>query len=685
MLTSIDYQNALNDQQLRAVTSTQGPHLVIAGAGSGKTRVLVYRTAYLVEQGVDPSGILLLTFTRRAANEMLERAAAILDDRCRNVSGGTFHSFANMILRQYALRAGLPENFTILDEADAGSVISRIRQDKGLQKLDKKFPRKDTILSVISKSINKQTDTAAVIDEEYPHFQQWTSAIEEIKRDYTRAKREMGALDFDDLLTVLHRLLQTQKDVRLALGRRYRYLMVDEYQDTNRIQAQIIRLLACEHDNVMVVGDDSQSIYSFRGAHFKNIIHFPDDFPGTTVIKLEENYRSSQPILNLTNEIILSAREKFEKILFTRNEGGCRPVYRDVMNENAQSKYIVQKIQELVREGTGLGEIAVLFRSGWHSNDLEIELSSGGISFVKYGGHKFLESAHVKDVVSYLRLVHNPSDQVSWMRVLTLMRGVGPKTAAAIAEEAARSGSAGMADHRHVRKHAGVKRLFEFLQTLDHRAQPPAEILDLALQFYYPLLMDQYDDYDKRANDLESLQKIVERYTSLPDFLADLTLDPPEKSRMEAQRRGKDRSSLVLSTIHSAKGLEWDTVFVIHLCEGMMPSYRAFDNTDALEEERRLFYVAATRAKRNLFLLRPQIISSRALGGNNGTPYTRVSRFLGEGRILDMLVDIESRRVQAFDSQWPSTSGRRKMDPSMLSDYFDRTDSAWDNRHMDDW
>jgi DNA helicase-2/ATP-dependent DNA helicase PcrA len=684
MLTLIDYNQALNQQQLQAVTSINGPHLVIAGAGSGKTRVLVYRTAYLVEQGTDPTNILLLTFTRRAANEMLERASAILDDRCRKVSGGTFHSFANLILRQYATRIELPVNFTILDEADTGFVINRIRQDKGLHKLDKRFPRKDTISAIISKSINKNTDVAAVMYDEYPQFQQWIEEIEQIKQDYAVAKREMGALDFDDLLIALRNLLQTKEDVRTALSQHYRYIMVDEYQDTNRIQAEIIQLLACDHDNVMVVGDDSQSIYSFRGAHFKNIIHFPDVFPGTKVIKLEENYRSSQPILDLTNEIILSAREKFEKILFTRNEGGCRPVYRDMLNENAQSKYIICKIQELLQEGTTLGEIAVLFRSGWHSNDLEIELSSCGIPFVKYGGYKFLESAHVKDAVSYLRLVQNPSDQVSWIRVLTLMRGVGPKTALTIAKEAS-AGNAVMVTNKHVQKHASVKRLLEFLKTIDPAVQSPTEILDLALQFYYPFLMDQYDDYDKRANDLESLQKIVERYASLNDFLTDLTLDPPEKSRLEAQRHGKDKSSLVLSTIHSAKGLEWDTVFVIHLCEGFMPSYRSFDNTEALEEERRLFYVASTRAKRNLFLLRPQMVSSRALGGNNGTPFTRVSRFLGEGRILDLLVDIESQQMYSGEETWQRSAGGKMKNLAALSDYFDRTESAWDNRHSDDW
>jgi len=677
MLSSIDYPQALNEQQLNAVTSTRGPHLVIAGAGSGKTRVLVYRTAYLVDQGVDPHQILLLTFTRRAANEMLERASAILDDRCRNVSGGTFHSFANTILRQYAQRIDLPRNFTILDEADAASVIQRIREEKGLNKLDKRFPRKDTISAIISKSVNKGTDVADIICDEYPQFLQWSEMVQQIKNDYMIRKREMDALDFDDLLIVLRNLLDTKEDVRRQLSRRYAYIMVDEYQDTNKVQAEIVRLLACEHDNVMVVGDDSQSIYSFRGAHFRNILDFPQSFPGTRVVKLEENYRSSQPILDLTNEVILCARDKFEKRLFTRKEGDQRPVYRDTLDENAQSNYIINRIQELRQEGIALGEIAVLFRSGWHSNDLEVKLSSWGIPFVKYGGHKFLESAHVKDAVSYLRILQNPSDQVSWMRVLTLMRGIGSKTALRIARDAAEKklSSVNPGDFKNV----SVRRLFEFVAAADPQAQSPAEVLDLALQFYYPFLMDRYDDYDKRANDLESLQRIVERYTSLEQFLADLTLEPPEKSVIEARRHNRqNKNSLVLSTIHSAKGLEWDTVFVIHVCEGFLPSYRSFEDQDAMEEERRLFYVATTRAKRRLYLLRPQAVSSRAAGASNSSPYTRVSRFLGEGRILDLLVDIEHRHVQARGFG----QGHARQDRAgrmMLADYFDRTESAWDN------
>ncbi len=641
MPTLIDYKSELNQAQYDAVTSTEGPHLVIAGAGSGKTRVLVYRTAYLVEQGVDPRNILLLTFTRRAATQMLERASHILDDRCQQVSGGTFHSFANAMLRRYADRIGLSRNFSILDQQDSENLVGLLRKSRGFDKLDKRFPKKATIYSVISKSINKCTDVEEVFYEEYPQLSQWAEQAAVLKNDYARAKRDMGALDYDDLLTFLGDLLQQHPDVRAGLSRQYRYIMVDEYQDTNRIQALIIRLLTSEHSNVMVVGDDSQSIYAFRGAHFRNIIDFPKSFPGTKVVMLEENYRSSQPILDLTNEVIQSSHEKFEKVLFTRKAGTRRPKYVDVYHENAQSKYITRQISELRRQGVPLGEIAVLFRSGWHSNDLEIELASWKIPFIKYGGQKFTESAHVKDVLAYLSVIHNRAHEVAWLRVLMMLRGVGPKSAADLTQKIVTS-SALPAGEAIVSKNDGVRRLFEALSKIDPAAQRPSEILDAVLNIYHPFFMEQYDDYDKRINDLESLQRIIHRYSSLEAFLSDLTLEPLEKSVLDAQRTQKRGETLTLSTIHSAKGLEWHTVFLIHVCEGFLPSYKALNSHDAIEEERRLFYVATTRAKENLYLLRPQRNSSVHMSADAfSSPYTRVSRFIGEGRILTDYVEIE--------------------------------------------
>ncbi len=642
MTKKINYKKELNAEQFKAATSIEGPHLVIAGAGSGKTRVLVYRTAYLVEQGVLPEEILLLTFTRRASREMLERASSLLDDRCRNVAGGTFHSFANAILRRYSSALGLPRYFTILDQNDAENAVHRARTQLQCNKLDKRFPRKHTLLAIISKSVNKCADVGDVVVEEYPHFFEWTGVIQAVKEEYVRYKKNFALLDYDDLLVDLRTLLQTHPDICEQLSERYRYLMIDEYQDTNRIQAQIAGLLTCRHNNIMAVGDDAQSIYSFRGANFKNIIDFPKTFAGTRIITLEENYRSTQPILDLTNEVISGAGEKYEKNLFTRNHGDRLPVYVDVYDENSQSRYILNTILKLRSQGVPSGEIAVLFRSGWHSNDLEVELAGNGIPFAKYGGQKFIEAAHIKDVLSGLSLVHNPGSQLSWQRILTLLPGIGERTAENIFREIAERNIDGV-NEAILAKRPELRQLFELLKQMDPLTQKPQELLRSFLDFYVPLMARQYDDHDKRVNDLESLDKISSRYGSLEQFLADMALDPPEKNLVDQGIEAADAGRVVLSTIHSAKGLEWHTVFVIFVAEGYLPSYQSLSNGDALEEERRLFYVATTRARTNLFLLRPEVDRSPRSGWDTSGPgYTRVSRFLEEGEILDRFVAIET-------------------------------------------
>ncbi len=644
MSHKINYEKELNLAQLKAVLSTDGPHLVIAGAGSGKTRVLVFRTAHLVEQGIAPERILLLTFTRRSSREMLKRAASLLDERCQQVSGGTFHSFANSILRRYAEYVNLPRFFSILDQDDAESAVNLVRNQIG-GKLDKRFPKKNTLLSIISKSINKGLSIDEVVCEEYPQFGEWSAVIEHIGQEYIRYKHNLALLDYDDLLVYLKKLLEDQQAIREHLSQYYQYIMVDEYQDTNKMQAQIVRLLAVAHNNVMVVGDDSQSIYSFRGAHFKNIIDFPRIFSGTKIITLEENYRSTQPILDLTNEVINAAEEKFDKALFTRNGGETLPVYVDVYNENSQSRYIVKKILELRREGVPLGEIAILFRSGWHSNDLEVELASSGISFVKYGGQKFIEAAHIKDILACLQIVYNPLSEVAWQRVLMLVKGVGEKTALQIIEEIVRQRKGLQIDEKIFQKKPELRQLFKILNDIDWTVERPVKILKTLLDFYTPLLMDHYDDYDKRLNDLGSLENIAERYLTLEEFLTDMALEPPEKSLVDKGVKTHGENDLILSTIHSAKGLEWHTVFLIYLAEGYLPSYQSISSDSAIEEERRLFYVAATRAKNNLYLLRPQIDTSpRRSWDTTGSMYTRVSRFLEEGGILSKFVTVETDR-----------------------------------------
>jgi DNA helicase-2/ATP-dependent DNA helicase PcrA len=639
MNKKIDYKNELNKAQLEAVESISGPYLVIAGAGSGKTRVLVHRVAYLVEQGVRPEQILLLTFTRRAAEEMLRRASLLLDERCKKISGGTFHSFANMILRKYAKLLEISNNFTILDQADAEDALNLVRTQLGYHKSEKRFPRKHAILEVISKSLNKSEDIADVLYDEYPQFLEFSEEIKRIRQEYNKYKRQKSLLDYDDLLVFLKNLLSKHEDVRASLCAKYKYIMVDEYQDTNKLQAHIACLLAADHANIMVVGDDAQSIYSFRGANFKNIIDFPKIFKNTKIITLEENYRSTQPILNLTNAVISQAKEKFEKHLYTKKKEGSIPVFLDCADENSQSQFVADKILELREEGIALKDIAVLFRSGWHSNDLEIELASRNIPFAKYGGQKFVEAAHIKDILSYLRIAYNAQDQVSWLRALLLIPKIGPKTAAKIIEAVITN----VSDDQLLRKNEDLVKLLELLKSVDCQRDAPAKLIEKFLDYYQPLLKVKYDDFNKRLNDLDSLLRIAERYKTTEQFLVDMALEPPERSLVEAGKKDRHDAALTLSTIHSAKGLEWHTVFLIYVAEGHLPSYLSLETEEKVEEERRLFYVAATRAKVNLFLLKPHIDRSpRSFIDGGGSVFTQVSRFLEQGGLLNKFVDVQA-------------------------------------------
>ena len=641
-MKKIDYHRELNPAQLEAVESVAGPHLVIAGAGSGKTRVLVHRVAYLVEQGIAPEHILLLTFTRRSAEEMLRRASLLLDERCRNVSGGTFHSFANQILRKYAKLLEINNNFTILDQSDAEDAVNLIRTQLNFHKSEKRFPRKHAILEVISKSVNKSEDIAGVLFDEYPQFIEFVEEIKKIRDEYNKYKRQKSLLDYDDLLVFLKNLLTKHESVRAALSAKYKYIMVDEYQDTNKLQAHIACLLAADHANIMVVGDDAQSIYSFRGANFKNIIDFPAIFKGTKIITLEENYRSTQPILNLTNAVIAQAKEKFEKNLYTKKKGGEVPVFIDCPDENAQSVFVAEKILELREEGVALKDMAVLFRSGWHSNDLEIELASRNIPFAKYGGQKFVEAAHIKDLVSYLRITYNAQDQVSWLRVLELIPRIGPKTATKIIEAILNPGKL----EELWQKNDELKKLFELLKGIDLQRDSPAEIIARFLSYYQPLLKIKYDDFNKRLNDLDSLLRIAQRYKTTEQFLVDMALEPPERLLVEPARTDQEDAPLTLSTIHSAKGLEWHTVFLIYVAEGHLPSYLSLETEEQVEEERRLFYVAATRAKVNLFLLKPHIDRSpRGFMDAGGSVFTQVSRFLEQGNLMREFMDVQNSGV----------------------------------------
>lgn len=638
---SIDYRAALNAQQLAAVTAGEGPSLVIAGAGSGKTRTLVYRVAYLIDSGVDPSNILLLTFTRKSAQEMLQRAGELIGARSQRVCGGTFHSVANLLLRRYGRSIGVEPGFTILDRSDAEDLIALMRAQLGLNEKDKRFPRKGTVMEMVSKSANTLRSLDEIILDEFSHFADHMEDLGRLQKAYQAAKRQKQLLDYDDLLVMLRELLLRDETARTTISRQYRYVLVDEYQDTNRLQAEVIRQLASTHNNVMIVGDDSQSIYGFRGATFKNIMEFPALFPGTTMYKLEENYRSTQPILNLANCIIDEAAEKYTKRLFTRKIDGPLPSLVEAAGENTQSRFIAQKILELREEGVPLSEVAVLFRSSFHSFDLEIELSRKGLPFIKRGGVKFIETAHVKDLLAHVRVIANPLDTVSWHRVLMLVEGVGPKKAQDLLAALVKSDKP-FQTLREVtgRSSQGLKNLANTLESLagaeDRR---PAEQVNHVYEYYLPILKEQYDDYPKRTRDLDHLHTIAEGYPGVDEFLADLALEPPDGSAVDVDAPDRDDERLVLSTIHSAKGLEWQCVFVIWVVDGRFPSVYSFIADDELEEERRLFYVAVTRAKRHLYLTYPINVFDKG----SGMLLSKPSRFLDpvSPALLDQLVLVE--------------------------------------------
>ncbi len=623
----INYRNELNPSQYDAVCAVEGNYLVIAGAGSGKTRTLVYRVARLVEMGNDPSSILLLTFTRKAAKEMMDRAAILLDNRCSKINGGTFHSFANLTLRKYAKAVKLDNGFTILDQSDSEDVINLIRGQLNLSQHKKRFPNKQTIFKVLSLSVNTGRTVENILEEEYPHFAEYLEKFNQIGQVYTSYKRQNNLLDYDDLLVYLRDFLFELSPAAKSLLNSIKYTMVDEYQDTNKLQAEVIKGLSQIHQNIMVVGDDSQSIYSFRGANFKNIMEFPKLFKDVKQITLEENYRSTQEVLNFSNRIIEFAVEKYPKHLFTRKTGGELPGIISASNENMQSRFIVDKILELREEGIPLNDISVLFRSSFHSFDLEIELNKANIPYMKFGGMKFIETAHVKDMLAFLRIALNPSDFVSWYRVLLLHEGIGPKKAQMIMDEIA---SGKLSIKVQPEKGVGQKyndrifNLFSFLHEIHTKNQLPADKAELAYKYFEPIFMDKYDDWNKRKKDLDIFMNIAENYRSLDSLLADMALEPPQDSVTDVDAADKEREFLTLSTIHSAKGLEWHSVFIIHAVDGFFPSAQSFDKLENLEEERRLMYVASTRAKQNLFVCYPMHIFDR----HNGITFAKPSRFI---------------------------------------------------------
>jgi DNA helicase II / ATP-dependent DNA helicase PcrA len=630
MTVSQQWLDSLNARQIEAVTYAEGPLLIVAGAGTGKTRTLACRVAHLVSQGVPPERILLLTFTRRAAQEMLHRAAQAINQEAVNsrVWGGTFHATANRLLRIYSSAAGLTPDFTIMDRADAEDFLNVARNDLNLSRTDKRFPRKSTCIDIYSRRVNDDDDLETVLKKHFPWCQEWKDELKTLFREYVRRKQERNILDYDDLLLYWYQMLQDDSVANL-LNNRFDHILVDEYQDTNRIQAGIIQGMRRNNKKVTVVGDDAQSIYGFRAATVKNMMDFPDQFPGTKIVTLEQNYRSVQPILDTTNEIIAQAHERYTKDLWSNRKEGQKPQVISCMDENHQDEEVISRVLEHYEQGIQLRKQAVLFRASSNSASLELALTRRNIPFRKYGGLQFLESSHIKDLVSILRILENPKDEIAWFRVLQLISGVGPATAASAFRHMLSNGFdvQSLASFRIPASARGdLNDLIKLVKELSGDSDIlPAIQLDRVAKFYLPLLEKNYENSIPRKNDLEHLGELASRYGSRREFLTELVLEPPTSTGDYAGPPTIDDDWLVLSTIHSAKGLEWDAVYLIHAADGCIPSDLATGDEGEIEEELRLAYVAMTRARDFLYVSWPLRFYTRAFADNH--VYAQLCRF----------------------------------------------------------
>jgi DNA helicase-2/ATP-dependent DNA helicase PcrA len=655
----------LNVNQRAAAEHVSDPLLVIAGAGTGKTKTLAARVAALIRGGVVPNRILLLTFTRRAASEMIRRAGQVVGESvAAGVWGGTFHAIAHRLLRQYSQALGLSQSFVIMDQGDAEDLLHLIRTDFQLHRAGSRFPKKGTLLAIYSRCVNTSTSLEQTLVEHFPWCKGHQTEIKQIFEEYSRRKAERQLLDYDDLLLYWDQAL-TVPAVADAIAGRFQHVLVDEYQDTNPMQAAILRKLWARMPNaappplptlspdekgegrvrgshesstpagscsLMVVGDDAQSIYSFRGATVQNILQFPEQFPGTTVVTLEQNYRSATPILDAANALMQHASHQFAKNLWSERTGSRKPGLVTCADELEQSRFVLERILENREEGIALMKQAVLFRAGYNSDALEVELGRRNIPFVKWGGLRFLESAHIKDLLAFLRIVENPRDELSWMRVLQLLEGIGPGRARQALEHLHQhqdNPSALLTWKAPAGAHDQVHDLVGLLNGLaaDDPEPPLASQIERVRRFYTPLFEKHYEQPEMRVRDLDQLELLAQQATSRTAFLADLTLDPPVSTADLAGPPRLDEEYVVLSTIHSAKGCEWDVVYLIHAADGVIPS--DMSNSEAeLEEERRLLYVAMTRARDRLYIVFPLRYYHKKHVLGDAHSFAQLSRFV---------------------------------------------------------
>jgi len=630
---NLSWLDDLNPEQRAAVTHGDGPLLVVAGAGTGKTKTLAYRVAYLIARGVDPGRILLLTFTRRAAHEMLHRAGGIVargTSATGRVWGGTFHSIANRLLRTRVRSVGLRQDFTVLDQGDAENLMNLIRHELELHRMEKRFPRKRTCLAIYSRCVNTGEDLRRVLERDYPWCVEWQTELRDIFGRYVARKQERNVLDFDDLLLYWAQLV-ADAGAAQELSGRFDHILVDEYQDTNHLQAEILRGMRATSNNIMVVGDDAQSIYRFRGATVRNILDFPDQFPGTTVVTLEQNYRSISPILETANRVIAAANERYTKDLWSDRGSGQMPRLVTCRDEAQQDEYVIERVLSHYEQGIPLRRQAVLFRAGHLSDSLELELTRHNIAYHKYGGLRFLEAAHVKDLVCFLRLMENPRDELAWSRVLELFDGIGPTTAMRVADHVLENGSDPRSIATFTAPPAARETMKAFATLIDELApmgvKEPAAQVERIRKFYDPILERTYENPTVRKRDLISLEQIASGYRSRRQFLVDLQLNPPTSTSDLAGPPMKDEDWLVLSTIHSAKGGEWDVVYLIHAADGFLPSDMAAGSQEELEEELRLTYVALTRAKDFLYVVWPFRYYHKWYALSNAHSYAQLCRF----------------------------------------------------------
>lgn len=647
-MQNISWLQELNPNQHEAVTYGEGPLLVVAGAGSGKTKTLACRVAYLISKGVSPDRILLLTFTRRASKEMLNRASQILGDQSilSQVWGGTFHATANRLLRIYAQALGLSPDFTIIDQSDSEDLLDVIRHKKCDSVKKGRFPRKGTLLAIYSRRMNSGEDFDFILKKYFPWCERWKKELKEIYKEYAEYKQLQSILDYDDLLLYWFYLLDDEKSSAL-IEKRFDYILVDEYQDTNKMQSDILVRMRKNNRNIMVVGDDAQSIYSFRAATVRNMLDFPVIFSNTHVVALEQNYRSSTSILDTTNLMIAQAKERFSKNLFTTRSGGCRPQLITCKDEPHEAELVIQRILQHFENGIPLREQAVLFRSGSHSATLELALTKKNIPFHKYGGMRFLEAAHVKDFISFIRILENKKDEMAWFRVLQLIEGIGPATASLIFEFLGQNKfdfecfeHAPVTSDIHKNLHRLKKMLIDIVQ---NEEMTLASQLERISRYYLPLLEENYENSKPRCNDIEHIVQLSNSFRSRTQFLSDLILDPPSSTSDLAGPPLRDEDYLVLSTIHSSKGCEYDVVFLIHAADGCLPSDMSTESDDDIAEELRLAYVAMTRARNHLYVSFPLRFYSRPSGFSDRYVYSQCSRFFSAEvkESMDLIADDE--------------------------------------------